>query len=239
MNLILLGYGKMGKAIEAAAYKRGHSIVLAVDQHNFADFEQLPEQAAHAAIEFTEPGSAVRNLDLCFAKKIPVVSGTTGWLDQLEEVKARCQQQNGGFFYASNFSIGVNLFFRLNQLLAEIMDKQPQYSVQMEETHHIQKKDAPSGTAITLAEGIIARLQRKSAWKLANEQPAETEVPVKVYREEDVPGTHKVEYRSSVDTLQISHTAHSREGFASGAVMAAEWLQGRSGVFGMADMLQL
>lgn len=224
----------MGKAIEKIAISRGHEIVGAIDQR-----EQLLNftGSADVAIEFTQPESVVGNLRYCFETKIPVVCGTTGWLQHRPEVEAYCQQQHGGFFYASNFSLGVNLFFKVNEFLAKLMSRQTGYDVTMEETHHTQKKDAPSGTAITLAEGILKNLPFKKKW-VHDVTPSPEDLVITSFRQDPVPGTHVITYRSAVDDIEIKHTAHSREGFALGAVMVAEWMNGRTGSYSMDDFLK-
>lgn len=232
MNIALLGYGKMGKVIERIALERGHAIVLRKTRQN--SFEGL--ETADVAIDFSIPDAAVENITACLQNGIPVVSGTTGWLAQYEAMKALCEKQNGAFLYGSNFSLGVNLFFELNQKLAQLMAKFPQYAVDMEEIHHTQKLDKPSGTAITLAEGLLPYTPF-TQWSL--EAEATDKLYIDVKRENDVPGTHSIFYRSAVDTIEIKHTAHNREGFAYGAVIAAEWLATRKGVFTMKDVLDL
>lgn len=241
MKIALIGYGKMGKTIENIAIQRGHEIVLKLDVNNPEDFEKLSE--ADVAIEFTRPESAVGNLEKCIAAGVPVVCGTTGWLKHFDEITEKVKAQNSGFFYASNYSVGVNIFFEINRKLAEMMNTQPQYNVRMEEIHHTQKLDAPSGTAITLAEGILNKVERKANWVCIEDNTALTEgkvdenIVITARRIDPAPGTHIVTYTSSIDTVEISHTAHSREGFATGAVLAAEWLVGKKGVFSMKDML--
>ena len=240
MKIALIGYGKMGKTIENIALLRGHEIVLRLDVNNPEDFDKLSE--ADVAIEFTRPESAVGNLEKCIAAGVPVVCGTTGWLKHFDEIAAKTKAQNSGFFYASNYSIGVNIFFEINKRLAEMMKTQPQYEVKMEEIHHTQKLDAPSGTAITLAEGIFQNIGRKTNWVCSTENSPNTEgsdhdIVITAKRIDPAPGTHTVTYDSPIDTIEITHTAHSREGFATGAVLAAEWLYGKKGVFSMKDML--
>lgn len=233
MKIALIGYGKMGKAIEKIALNRGHQIVGPFDAEGI-DIEALKQ--ADVAIEFSRPEAAKDNLKKCIAHKIPVVCGTTGWLEYLEEIKADCVANESAFMYASNYSIGVNIFFAVNRYLAEMMNQQPQYEVEVEEIHHTQKLDAPSGTAITIAQDIIAKINRKTSW--VNEEPNDdSELPIYSVREDPAPGTHLVSYISEIDTIDIVHTAHSREGFASGAVFAAEWIKGKKGVFSMKDML--
>lgn len=232
MKIALLGYGKMGKVIEGIALKRGHEIVLRKDHND--TYEGL--ENADVAIDFSVPSAAVSNISACFATNIPVVSGTTGWLDQYDEMVALCNAENGAFIYGSNFSLGVNIFFELNNYLAKMMANLKQYNVTMEEIHHTQKLDAPSGTAITLAEGIIENSDYCS-WTLEN--PSENQIHIDAKRIENVPGTHSVFYDSAVDQIEIKHTAHSREGFALGAVIAAEWIQNKKGVFTMKDVLNI
>lgn len=236
MKIALLGYGKMGKAIEEIAIERGHQIVLKIDADNLHDLEKIHE--ADAAIEFTQPESVVSNLKACINKGVPVVCGTTGWLQERNAVEAYCREKAGTFFYASNFSLGVNLFFKLNEVLARMMNNYPAYEVEIDEIHHTQKKDAPSGTAITLAEGIIHSIDRKTQWVNAKDMDPKSLV-IRSFREDPAPGTHKVKYMSEVDDIEIRHTAHSRKGFALGAVLVAEWIIGRKGVLGMGDFLKL
>lgn len=230
MKIALLGYGKMGRTIERLAQERGHEIVLRVTE----DVENADLQLADVAIDFSVPDAAFKNITTCFEKNVPVVSGTTGWLKKYPEAVEMCKEHNSAFIYASNFSLGVNLFFELNKKLAEMMKNFPEYRVAIEEIHHTQKLDAPSGTAITLAEQIIENSNKKG-WKL--ESASEEEIPVTAKRIENVPGTHTISYESPVDTIKIEHIAHSRDGFALGAVVAAEWLQHKKGVFTMKDVL--
>ena len=233
MKIALLGYGKMGKAIEEIAEKRGHKIVLKVEE----DIENydLDGSEIDVAIDFSVPKAAFKNITTCFKKGIPVVSGTTGWLDHYEEAKKICKEENSGFIYASNFSLGVNVFFELNQKLADMMKGLEDYSVAIEEIHHVQKLDAPSGTAITLAEQIIEKNPRVDGWQLDDAE--KDEIPIYAKREEDVPGTHTVTYDSEIDKIEIVHTAKSRQGFALGAVVAAEYIKDKSGIFTMKDVL--
>ena len=232
MKIALLGYGKMGKVIERIALERGHEIVLKKDQDN--TFEGLLN--ADVAIDFSVPDSAVNNISECLNNGIPVISGTTGWLADYPKMVTLCEAKNGSFIYASNFSLGVNVFFELNEYLAKMMGNLKQYNVSMEEIHHTQKLDAPSGTAITLAEGVIKHTDY-SSWTLEN--PTKEQIVIDAKRIENVPGTHSIFYDSEVDQIEIKHTAHSREGFALGAVVAAEWLVGKKGVFTMKDVLGL
>ncbi len=235
MNILLLGYGKMGRTIEQTAIERGHTIAGRIDLNNRADLNAITD--VDVAIEFSSPESAVENLLMCFERGWPVVCGTTGWLHEREGVENQCRIAAGGFFYASNYSIGVNLFFKLNRTLARFMRNYPSYSVSMTEIHHTEKRDAPSGTAITLAEGVRdERIGQADATDETGLMSAYG-VPIASVREGTVPGTHIVRYESDVDRIEISHVAHSRQGFALGAVIAAEWMVGRQGIFGMDDLL--
>ena len=237
MKIALIGYGKMGKTIEQIALNRGHQIVSIVDINNPEEFQSANFKSADVAIEFTTPATAFDNYMKSFAAGVPVVSGTTGWLDRIGEIKEKCEKEGKTFFYASNFSIGVNIFFSLNKYLAKIMNNFPSYNISMTETHHIHKLDAPSGTAITLAEGIIENVDRKDRWTLETaEQP--TDLPIHAIREGEVPGIHEVTYESDVDYISIKHDAKSRAGFALGAVVAAEFTAGKKGFLGMDDMLK-
>jgi len=228
----------MGKAIEKLAVKGGHEIILRIDAHNLEECTADNLARADVAIEFSRPESAFDNIRLCLESGTPVISGTTGWLERLPEAKTLCRVHGGAFLYASNFSIGVNLFFALNRFLARLMDRQPQYEVTMKEVHHTQKLDAPSGTAITLAEHIIEEMQRKSRWVSGVAGTGEA-VPIESERTGSVPGTHQIRYASPIDTITIRHEAHSREGFARGALQAAEWITGKTGFFTMSDVLGL
>lgn len=230
MKIALIGYGKMGKTIEKFALQRGHEITHRIKD----DISQYDLKEADVAIDFSIPDAAFNNITTCFEQGVPVVSGTTGWLENYDRAVEICRKNDSAFIYASNFSLGVNIFFELNKKLAAMMHSFQEYSVEIEEIHHTQKLDAPSGTAITLAEQIIEN-SKKSGWKLEN--PAENDIPIRAKRIENVPGTHTISYDSQVDTIRIEHIAHSRDGFAIGAVMAAEWLQDKKGVFGMKDVL--
>jgi 4-hydroxy-tetrahydrodipicolinate reductase len=234
MKILLIGYGKMGKTIEAIALERGHTIAGKVDnQEELLNFNGT----ADVAIEFSQPDAVINNLNYCFEKRIPVVCGTTGWLDRRNEMEALCKQKQSAFFYASNYSLGVNLFFKLNEYLAKLMNGRNGYEVSIDETHHTQKKDAPSGTAITIAEGIIKNYPSKKGWALnATHNP--DELLIRSFRVDPAPGTHSVQYKSAVDDISIQHTAHSRQGFALGAVLVAEWLAGKTGVYSMDDFLK-
>ena len=222
----------MGKAIEKVAFERGHQIAGRIDLN-----DHPPYPHADVAIEFSQPESAIENIRQCIHQKIPVICGTTGWLKKKEEVEDYCLKNDGTLFYSSNFSMGVNIFFRLSEYLAHLMDRHPEYDVTINETHHTQKKDAPSGTAITLAEGIIRKLARKKEWVTPKPSNAESLV-ISSIRIDPAPGTHVVKYQSAVDDIEIRHTAHSREGFARGAVLVAEWLPGKKGIFSMDDFLK-
>jgi 4-hydroxy-tetrahydrodipicolinate reductase len=232
MKIALLGYGKMGQVIERIATERGHEIVLKKDEFN--TYEGLSN--ADVAIDFSVPSAAVANISSCFHANVPVVSGTTGWLEHYDEMEALCKAKNGGFISSSNFSLGVNIFFELNEYLAKIMAQFDSYKVAMEEIHHTQKLDAPSGTAISLAKGVIEN-STYSNWTLEN--PEANEIHIEAKRIGAVPGTHTVTYNSVVDAIEIKHTAHNREGFALGAVIAAEWLAGKQGIYSMKDVLNL
>ena len=238
MNIVLLGYGKMGKVIEKVAQSRGHNIVARIDVDNRQEFEKLTVSEVDAVIEFSHPSSAFQNVKSCLEKGFSVVCGTTGWLENKPIVEALTIEKGGAFFWSSNYSIGVNLFFELNKTLAKLMSTQKQYSVSTTEIHHTEKKDAPSGTAITLAEGIIQHLGDKTQW-VSNEIPTQEEVAIWSAREGKVPGTHIIKYISDIDQIEISHVAHGREGFALGAVIAAEWIVGKKGVFDMKELLSI
>lgn len=234
----------MGKAIEAIAVEKGHQIVLKIDISNAADFTAAALSKADVAIEFTGPHSAVGNLKICFDAGIPVVCGSTGWLAQWNEIKAYCEEKNGTLIYASNYSIGVNLFFEVNKYLAALMNQYPEYDVNLREIHHTEKKDAPSGTAITLAEQVLQMIERKKQWTnstsdSANNGSSATDLQILSERIDPAPGTHHVKYSSAVDDIEIIHTAHNRTGFAGGAVKAAEFALGKKGVFGMKEVLGL
>lgn len=236
MKIALIGYGKMGKAIDEIATAKGHEVIIRVDVNSQHLLEKEHLGQADVAIEFTTPETAYHNILKCFDANVPVVSGTTGWLEKLPEIRTLCESRGQGFLHATNFSIGVNIFFEVNKKLAELMNSQPQYDVWMEEIHHTHKKDAPSGTAITLAEQVLENLDRKSGWvNTSSEVPAELGIISK--RIDPAPGTHTITYTSPIDDITITHTAHSRQGFAAGAVAAAEWIKGRKGVFTMRDVL--
>lgn len=235
MNIALLGYGKMGKEIEAIALQRKHHIVLKVGTNNASSITSKQLQQADVAIEFSTPHTVISNIKKCFEAQLPVVVGTTGWYEHFEEIKNECLQKNGTLFHATNFSLGVNLFMKVNSYLAEMMNKYNDYDVSMEEIHHIHKLDKPSGTAITLANQIIEKIERKKNWSITEHQP-ET-LFIKDLREGEVPGTHIIKYQSAVDDIEIMHKAHNRKGFALGAVVAAEFTYSKKGIFTMNDLL--
>jgi 4-hydroxy-tetrahydrodipicolinate reductase len=236
LNIALIGYGKMGKAIEEIALQRGHKVLLKIDINTADLFTPENLRACDVAIEFTSPHSAVDNIQKCLAAGIPVVSGSTGWLEHWSKVKEQCETLQGSLVYASNYSVGVNVFFELNDLLARLMKPHAEYDVSLEEIHHTEKRDAPSGTAITLAEQILEKLGRKKQW-VNQAATAPGELSIISERIDPAPGTHKVKYTSSIDDIEIIHTAHSRKGFATGAVLAAEFLKGKKGIFSMKDVL--
>jgi len=238
MKIALIGYGKMGKEIEKIAISRGHEISLIIDIDNPEDLTIVNLQKSDVAIEFTIPDSAIKNYNICFDAGIPVVSGTTGWLDKKDEVYQKCDETNGTFFYGSNFSVGVNLFFELNKKLAELMAPRTEYNVEMTEVHHTQKLDSPSGTAISLVDDIIDVLPEKQSW-VNDKEPAENSINIKSERIGQVPGIHTVRYESDVDFIEISHSAKSRKGFAFGAVLAAEYSTENSGILTMKDLLKI
>lgn len=238
MKIALIGYGKMGHEIEAIARQRGHEIVSIVDINNADTAFDSPEfKSADVVIEFSTPHAAIDNYRKCFTAGVAVVAGTTGWLEHLPEVKKACEENGKTFFYASNYSIGVNIFFAVNKYLAKLMNDFPEYNVRMEEVHHIHKLDAPSGTAITLAEGVLENIDRKGRWTLENEEN-DTDLAIHCIREGEVPGIHEIVYESETDVISIKHDAKSRKGFALGAVMAAEFTFGKKGFLGMKDMLK-
>jgi 4-hydroxy-tetrahydrodipicolinate reductase len=238
MNIALIGYGKMGKAIEEIALQRHHTIILKIDEFNITEFTKENLSKADIAIEFTSPHSAYENVKKALDSGCPVVCGSTGWTERLDEIKELCQKKNGSFLYASNFSIGVNIFFELNKKLASIMKSHPDYSISLEETHHTQKKDAPSGTAITLAEQIIEQIPSKKKW-VNNGTGKFEELPIVSKRIDPAAGTHSIKYSSPIDDIEIIHTAHNRKGFALGAVLAAEFIKDKKGYFSMKDVLKL
>lgn len=242
MKIALLGYGKMGKMIEQLAQQQGHQVVLRIGSQNRQELSPEKLQEADVAIEFSRPDSAFDNVCACLLTGVPVVCGTTGWLERFGQAQDLCDEKGGALLYASNFSIGVNIFFAVNRLLARLMNQQPGYEVSIHEIHHLQKLDYPSGTAISLAEQIIAEHGSKKGWKAGLETPAPAaahEIAINSAREGQVPGTHIVSWHSVIDSLEIKHAAHSREGFAAGALVAAAWLVGKRGCFSMEDVLAL
>jgi len=236
MKIAILGYGKMGKEIEKIALSRNHQIVLKIDINNQSDLTVTNLQKANVAIDFSIPTSAYTNILKCFEASVPIVCGTTGWLDKIDDVRNKCKNQNKALFYASNFSLGANVFFKLNKYLAGIMNKLEDYQVEIEEVHHIHKLDAPSGTAITLAEGIKEKNPNKKNWVLNKPSDSQT-IGIKAIREGEVPGIHRIKYDSAVDFIQIEHSAKSRQGLALGAVLAAEYMIGKQGFHSMDDLL--
>jgi len=235
MNIALIGYGKMGKEIEAIALKRGHTITLKINRSNTNEITSAGLKKADVAIEFSTPHTVLENINTCMDAGLPIVVGTTGWYEQFDAVKKNCVEKDGSLFHATNFSLGVNLFFKVNTYLAELMNKYEDYEVSMEEIHHIHKLDKPSGTAITLANQVIDKVKRKTKWSIDSESP-ET-LFIKDLREGEVPGTHIMKYHSSVDDIEIMHKAHNRKGFALGAVIAAEFLQDKKGIYTMSDVI--
>lgn len=234
MKIALFGYGRMGKEIEKIALERGHEIVLKIEEGQEFDITK-----ADVAIDFSVPNAAFQNITHCFENKVPVISGTTGWLENYDKAIAICEEQKGAFIYASNFSLGVNIFFELNRQLSKMMNPWKDYSIDIEEIHHTKKLDAPSGTAITLAEGIIENTSKKD-WTLNDGGKIDSDsIPIEAKRIPEVPGTHIINYNSEIDSIEIKHTAHNRKGFALGAVIAAEWISGRTGVFSMRDVLNI
>lgn len=238
MKIGLIGYGKMGKEIEKIALDRGHEIVLIIDINNPEDLTPENLKKADVVIEFTVPASAINNYKLCFEAGVPVVSGTTGWLEKKDEVYQLCKESNGAFFHTTNFSLGVNIFFAVNKKLAQLMAERSEYKVEMKEIHHTQKLDAPSGTAITLAEGILENIPVKKTWVNQSTENVE-ELGIISEREGQVPGTHIIKYDSEVDYIEITHCAKSRRGFAFGAVLAAEYSVGKKGILTMNDLLNI
>lgn len=236
MKIALLGYGKMGHIIEEIALQRKHEIVLRINDENLNELTTENIQKADVAIEFTNPQSAVDNILFCLDHNVALVCGTTGWLSQLKKIEERCKEVNGTFLYASNFSVGVNIFFEINKKLISMVKTHPGYDVSIEEIHHTQKKDAPSGTAITLAEQIINEAGKKNKW-VNNKSENKNELSIISKRIDEVPGTHSVKYFSNIDDIEIIHTAHNREGFAEGAVLAAEFIKDKKGIFSMKDVL--
>jgi len=236
MKIALVGYGRMGKTIETLAKEKGFEVALILDQADWEDISLDQLKNIDVAIEFTQPESAFRNIKALLEAGIPVISGTTGWLEQKPAIDKIVAEQQGAFLYASNFSVGMNIFFALNRQLAKMMGDHPDYKVLIEEIHHTTKQDAPSGTAITLAEGILDNLDHKTSW-VNDESSEREEIPILSIRKDPAPGTHVVHYQSFIDDISIRHEAHTRAGFAQGALLAAQWIQGKRGVFGMQDML--
>ncbi|UJP63674.1 4-hydroxy-tetrahydrodipicolinate reductase [Mongoliitalea daihaiensis] len=238
MNILLLGYGKMGKIIAEIAESRGHQIAGRINIDNRSDLDKLTPASIDVAIEFSQPEAAVENISWAISRGIPVVSGTTGWLEEKPYIEQLTQEKETAFFYASNFSVGVNIFFKVNKFLASLMKDQSEYLISLEEIHHTEKKDAPSGTAITLAEGILSEKASLKQWILNEGQPiAHDLLPITSKRIDPAPGTHTITYSSEIDTIEITHTAHSRKGFAMGAVLVAEWIKDKKGVLSMDDFL--
>lgn len=238
MRIALIGYGKMGKAIEEVALHRGHEIVLKIDQPNLHDFTKENMAKADAAIEFTSPHTAFENVKTCIEFGVPIVCGSTGWTERLDQLKQICTDKNGSFIYSSNYSVGVNIFFEVNKKLAALMAPHKEYEVILEETHHTQKKDAPSGTAISLAEQVLESIKRKKQWvNEISDNPEDLEIISQ--RIDPAPGTHSIKYSSAIDDIEIIHTAHNRKGFATGAVLAAEFIKDKKGFFTMKDVLNL
>lgn len=236
MNIVIIGYGKMGKVIEQLAIERGHTISAKITSK---EAEYSPEilKNSDVAIEFSVPTAAISNINKCFTANVPVVVGTTGWMGDLETISNTCKEKNGGLFYASNFSVGVNIFFKVNQLLAKLMNSQPSYEISMEEIHHTQKLDSPSGTALTIANQILENVERKNSW-VESSTPSSTEIGITAKRIADTPGTHVVTYENAIDKIEISHEAKGRKGFALGAILAAEFMAGKTGIYTMEDLLK-
>ena len=235
MKIALFGYGKMGKEIEAIALQRNHTIVLKIDETNFSTITKNELEQADVAIEFSTPHTVISNINMCIDAQLPIVVGTTGWYDSFKEIEKECLQKNGTLFHSTNFSLGVNIFMKVNSYLAELMNKYTNYEVSMEEIHHIHKLDKPSGTAITLANQVIEKIERKKNWSITDSNP-ET-LFIKDVREGEVPGTHIIKYKSKVDDIEIMHKAHNRQGFALGAVIAAEFIYNKKGIFTMKDLM--
>ncbi len=242
MKIALLGYGKMGKMVEKIATDRHHEVVLKIDHDNLDDLTPENLKKADVAIEFSTPDTVLGNIQKCFEANVPIVVGTTGWYGSLQQIKDDCEKSNNALIYGSNYSVGVNVFFHVNKILAKLMNQYPYYDVQVEEIHHVQKLDAPSGTAMTIAEGIIENLDSKSEWvntvgeQVPDNMPKNNQLLIESLRIDSVPGTHTVIYDSEVDTIEFKHTAHNRTGFALGAVLAGEWIQDKKGFFTVKDM---
>ena len=245
MKIAILGYGKMGKIIEKIAQDRKHEIVLKIDVTNKDELTTENLRKADVAIEFSTPDTVLDHIEACFEAKVPIIVGTTGWYGQLQNIKNSCESSGSTMLYGSNFSVGVNVFFHINKILAKLMNNYPYYDVQVEEIHHTQKLDSPSGTAITIAEGIVEGLDRKKEWvnilttdgnEGADDMVKADQLLIESLRIENVPGTHTIVYDSEVDSIEFKHTAHNRNGFALGAVLAAEWVQGKKGFYSVKDM---
>ncbi len=236
LKIAIVGYGKMGKVIEEKAIERGHTIICKIDKDTTDEDWKLLANA-DVAIEFTNPESAAENIKRCLNSNLPTIVGTTGWYQHFDEIKELVNENNTAILTATNFSIGVNLCSHLCKILAQAMESLPEYDVEIEETHHTEKLDAPSGTATTMADCIIKQLTRKESWVLKENQTKISELAISAIRENDVPGTHKLKYSSAIDDIEIIHTAHNREGFAIGAVVAAEWIDGKKGIFTMTDLI--
>ena len=252
MKIALFGYGKMGKEIEQIALQRGHEIALKIDINNAETISKEELKKCDAAIEFSTPHTVIANMNKCFDSGVPVVVGTTGWYDKIDDVEVMCIDKNGCLFWASNFSVGVNVFFKVNEYLAKMMNNYPEYKISIEEIHHIHKLDAPSGTGISLANQVMKNIPKKSKWVASSPNPSPQgegsltsmqikpeELEIISKREGEVPGTHTVKYLSAIDDIEIMHKAHNRKGFALGAVLAAEFVKGKKGVYGMNDLLKL
>lgn len=241
MRFAILGYGKMGKRIATVAHSKGHDVMLKINSANVHELTTDALRQVDVAIEFSRPESAVENIKRCLENQVPVVSGTTGWMDQFDDIKAYCHQHNGALFYASNFSIGVFMFRKITQQLAAMMNQQPDYHVHLTETHHTEKLDAPSGTAITLAKDTLQYVERLDNWQLVDNHASTAQhtpsLPITAKRIDPAPGTHRIDWSSAIDTITIEHTAHSRDGFVKGAIAAAAFLVGKTGVFGMEDLM--
>ncbi|MFC2124986.1 4-hydroxy-tetrahydrodipicolinate reductase [Bacteroidota bacterium] len=238
MNILILGYGKMGKTIERISIERGHNIVDKIDVHNQDQLKSIKSDEVDVAIEFSQPDVAYQNIATCLETGIAVISGTTGWLQRKDDIEKICKDNDGTFFYASNFSIGVNVFFRINKYLADIMNEYAEYDPSIIEVHHAEKKDAPSGTAITLAEGIIDNITRLKKWENRKETKKDV-LGIESERTGNVPGTHLIKYRSNIEEIAIRHEAFGREGFAQGAILVSEWLRDKKGILGMDDFLDI
>jgi 4-hydroxy-tetrahydrodipicolinate reductase len=237
MNIALIGYGKMGKSIEKIATERGHHISSIVDLDNQEKLSKIAPDNTDVVIEFSNPSSAFDNIGACLRQKVPVISGTTGWLDQLPDIEELCVAHGGTFLTTSNFSLGVNILFKLNEWLSQVIGQFPDYKIDIEETHHLQKLDKPSGTAITLAEDIIKTHPHYRRWAL--DASKENDIKIASFRQEEVAGKHVIKYHSSIDTIAITHEAHSRDGFTLGAVLVAEWIQDKKGIFTMNDFIKI